>query len=268
MPKLISISDLSDSRLCHYTNVRHARGASSSRSQEHFIAEGRLVVQRLIESEYEVESVLIQADREEPLVAELAESVPVYAMSRERISQIVGFDFHRGVMACGRRKPTSTIDEFLPAGTHGAVAIGLLGISDQENMGSILRTAAALGIDQILLGPKSIDPFSRRVIRVSMATVFKHRFYQLTDNVNDLVAIGEAGIRTVASTLDADALSLNDLKRDNRPAVLLVGNEATGIDPGVQAVTDTQVRIPMQLGTDSLNVATAAAILMYEFVRH
>ena len=268
MPKLIPISDLSDNRLCHYVDIRQARAASSSTNQEHFVAEGRHVVRRLIDSNFDLESVLIEADKEEPLIASLPEHVPVYTMSREQINHVVGFEFHRGILACGCRQPRKQIDEYLRAGQpQRSVAIGMLGISDQENMGGMLRTAAALGIDHVLLGPKTIDPISRRVIRVIMATAFKHQFYHLNDNVSDLASIAESGVQTIASTLDSAALSLSEFQRDDRPVLLLVGNESRGIERDVQAVADVQVRIPMQLGTDSLNVGTAAAILMYELKR-
>ena len=141
----------------HYVNLRQSRSASARLADtQAFIAEGSLVVQRLIESDYEVESVLLKKNREFDWTG-LANDMSVYQMSADQISRVVGFDFHRGVLACGRRKPIPTINRFQLDTTSDAkvtsdLSLGLFGISEPENMGSMLRTAAALGINRIVLG--------------------------------------------------------------------------------------------------------------------
>lgn len=272
MPKFVSIKDLDDPRLNHYVNLRQSRSASARLADtQTFIAEGSLVVQRLIESDYEIESILLKMNRKFDLTG-LANDTPVYQMPAEQISRVVGFDFHRGVLACGRRKPILTINRFQVDATGESnvandLSLGLFGISEPENMGSMLRTAAALGINRIVLGPRSIDPFSRRVIRVSMATVFKHQFYQVQNPVDDLTTLQENGVSTIASALTQDATPIRSFASIKGPAVLMIGNEATGIDPEVLAITQHVVRIPMHFGVDSLNAAAAAAILMHQLTK-
>ncbi|NNE01485.1 MAG: RNA methyltransferase [Pirellulaceae bacterium] len=261
----IRIDNPNDPRLKNYVNLRQSRAASErSLSSETFIAEGHLVVRRLIQSEYEVESLLVQEGKGAEYCSALPARVPVYTMPAPLMNQVVGFEFHRGVMACGRRQPFGTTREFAAAGIQRRLAIGLLGITEQENLGSILRTAAALGVDQIMIGPNTIDPFSRRVIRVSMATVFKHRFYRLVAPDDDLRRLADSGIRTIASTIDQSAIPAGEWVADQRDMLLLVGNEARGIDQDIQELVSDCIRIPMHFGIDSLNAAVAAAILMYQ----
>ncbi|MGB7346089.1 MAG: RNA methyltransferase [Pirellulaceae bacterium] len=261
----IEITDPTDPRIAKFVDVRKARSASNRGSASStFIAEGHLVVGRLIESDYKVQSLLVQQGSQIPCNDKLPSDVSVFTLPSEMIDQVVGFDFHRGVLACGERQAITPSSKFSVKKAVGRVGLVLLGITEQENMGSILRTAAALGIQDICLGPGTIDPLSRRVIRVSMATVFKHRFFRIDDPAEQLREWSKQDIRTIASTLQDDSMPIADLRRDNRPTLLIIGNEATGIDLSVQNLTTDRVRIPMANGVDSLNAAVAAAILMYE----
>jgi tRNA G18 (ribose-2'-O)-methylase SpoU len=146
----------------------------------------------------------------------------------------------------------------------------MLGINQRENLGSMMRTAAALGIENLLIGPRTADPFSRRTIRVSMATVLKQQLYELDQPADQLARLQRTrDVRTIITTLDAGATPLDKFEPDDRKMVLVVGNEAEGVDHATQAIATDRVTIPMQLGTDSLNVAVAAAIIMYQLLsRH
>ena len=261
---MIEITDPSDPRIAPFVDLRKARSVSASKANDdYFIAEGKLVVKRLIESDYQVDSLLVQSGKEQEFERLVPNTTPVYSISAELLKSIVGFDFHRGVLACASRRPLHTTQDFLQ-GNCGTLVLGLLGISDPENLGGMLRTAAALGVNQILLGQNTIDPFSRRVIRVSMATALKHRFYQLEQPIANLTSIQVSGVQIVASTLEQTATPLNEIDHRKRPTVLLIGNEANGLDAAVQQMADIQVRVPMKQSVDSLNAASAAAILMYE----
>ena len=260
---VISVDDIDDPRLAAYVDLRHAKAGQRRAT---FIAEGRLVVRRLIASRYAVASILVQRGNEAEFAAEVQGDVPIYSLSPSAIRDLLGFDFHRGVMACGVRQPAISMDDFV-ADAAGNIILAALGISEAENLGSMLRSAAAFGVDQVLLGPRTIDPFARRTIRVSMATALKHHFYDLSDPAAQLEALARGGVRTVATTLDQDATPLNRFRRDDRPTVLMLGNEAAGLDVSVQAAATDRVRIPMQLGTDSLNVAVAAAVFLYELTQ-
>jgi tRNA G18 (ribose-2'-O)-methylase SpoU len=180
----------------------------------------------------------------------------------------VGFDFHRGVLGCGRRRPFHSIDELDWSGNGPPLALALIGVTEKENVGSLLRSAAGFGIRRVLIGPKTADPFSRRVIRVSMANLFSLQFYQLDRPVDQLEVLRRRWrIRSIATTLDPHATPLSHLFAGENPIVLMMGNEAEGLDREVvQSATD-RVTIPMQPGIDSLNVAVAGAVFMYELSR-
>ncbi|TWT95503.1 TrmH family RNA methyltransferase [Neorhodopirellula pilleata] len=263
-----TITDPQDPRLEPYRSVRHRDPQSG------FIAEGSLVVGRLLQSDYPVQSLLIHIGQERRYLDQVPVDVPVYLVSPELGQQIAGYDFHRGVLAHGECRAMRSIDELptslAPAShdrtTVGNVALGLIGISDPENVGSLLRSAAAMGVHEIVLGPGTISPYVRRVIRVSMASVFLHRFYQLPSPAEQITRLQYQGIDFAATTLRTGAIDIREFhrERDDRPLVLLVGNEATGLDEEVQDRCRFRVTLPMASGTDSLNVGVAGAIFLHE----
>jgi tRNA G18 (ribose-2'-O)-methylase SpoU len=260
------IRDVDDPRLAAFRDVRHR---CQNRESTSFIAEGRLVVERLIDSDYDVESLLVEEGTGAELACRVPDHVPVYSLPAEAIRAVVGYDFHRGVLACGRRRlpqPLAAFANRSPAAR--GLAVAPVCVTEAANVGSMLRSAAAFGIENVLLGPGTHDPLARRVLRVSMAAVLKQQFYDLADPAEDLRELSHRhGMRTVAATLDKDATPVDAFVPDNRDAILVLGNEASGLPPEVQGVATDRVRIPMRLGTDSLNVAVASAILMYELTR-
>ena len=262
----IRIKDLADSRLQNYANLRSA--SSRSHERDEFIVEGRWCVQRLLASRLRPLSLLIQESMEAEVEtwvreARLAETTPVYSLPPEQIQKLVGFPFHRGVLACGARKNFDAAETLSFKVSQLPLALAMIGVSELENAGSMVRTAAALGIEHLLVGSKTADLFSRRAIRVSMGTVFSQKIYQLDQSSEELAMLEQRGIRTIATTLDKDATPIHEFVLDERPAILMVGNEAKGIDLDVQEMATDRVTIPMHGGTDSLNVAVAAAIFMH-----
>lgn len=278
-PTAIRIDDFSDPRLKPYVDVRYrATSAAGKRigdqavgpagPEGRFIAEGRLVVGRLLASDHAVESLLVESGLAAEFSQKVPADVPVFAMSRDRIRELVGFDFHRGVMACGRRRPLRPFDDFLGDSTRDRVTLGAMGVTEAANLGGMLRTAAAFGVRRVLLGPGTHDPLARRVIRTSMAAAFRMEFVSLDRPVGQLSELRRAGYRTLATTLADDATPIDFVSSSpERPVVLLMGNEARGLSDEVQAVASDRVKIPMRRGVDSLNVATAAAIFLYELSR-
>ncbi|TWT76211.1 putative TrmH family tRNA/rRNA methyltransferase [Planctomycetes bacterium CA13] len=262
---VIAVESPDDPRLSMFANMRHNDLAKGGR---YFIAEGHLIVQRLLESRFQVASVLIQEGMVKSYLDLVPESVAIYTLPRRKMAELLGFDFHRGVLACGIREPLHTVDDFLSQRPLPNLTLALMGVSELENVGSILRSAAALGVNHILLDDGTVDPLRRRVIRVSMATAFKHRFYRLEWPEQDLrrIAIG-TGAQTIATTLDREATVLDESRFIADPKVLMIGNEAIGLDPVLQRIATERLTIPMQLGTDSLNVAVASAIMMYVLTR-
>jgi tRNA G18 (ribose-2'-O)-methylase SpoU len=268
VPRSIEINDTSDPRIQCYANLRSGSGPDSE--ADWFIVEGRWCVQRLIESPHAVISLLVQSGRERETESWLAQQTPLYSLPSDQIRRLVGFDFHRGVLACGRRPNLLTIDDLEFRTGAPTIALAMLGVNERENLGSMMRTAAALGIKNLLIGPKTADPLSRRAIRVSMATVLKQQLYMLDQPTDQLTRLQQTrNVRTIVTTLDSGATPLNKFEPDDREMILVVGNEADGVDPATQQIATDRVTIPMQLGTDSLNVSVAAAIFMYQLLnRH
>lgn len=251
------LDTLDDRRLDPY---RHLRTTNLTRFSGRFIAESRPLVRRLIDSPLEVESVLIDASFLEEAATWMPEGIEVLAIGSEAISELIGFHFHRGYLACGRR-PLEEVWAPQPV-APGWNGVMLVGVQDPENMGSILRTCAALGIEDVLLGPECVDPFARRVLRVSMGNAFKQRFYKVLDAVETLRSLHASGVETLAACLSDDSIELQQWKRLG-PTAIVLGNEAHGLPPEVMQAARHRLRIDMSLGTDSLNVSVAAAILLH-----
>jgi tRNA G18 (ribose-2'-O)-methylase SpoU len=192
---------------------------------------------------------------------------PLYVVADELVNRIVGFKFHSGVIACGIRKPAGSLESVLaPAGRRSMVVV-CPDLISHENLGSIIRIAAAFGAAGLLLGPRCCDPFYRFSIRVSMGTVFSLPMARSLDLLGDLDRLAtEFGYERVASVLSADAEPLGAAGLGERIALLL-GNEAQGLDEETIAHCDRRVTLPMRQGVDSLNVAVAAGIFLYELTK-
>ncbi|MFV0496179.1 TrmH family RNA methyltransferase [Mycobacterium sp.] len=228
------------------------------------IAEGVLVVQRMLASRFSPRA-LLGTDRR---LSELKDSLagtraPYYRTSAQVMAQAVGFHLNRGVLAAASRVAEPTVAQVL-AGTRTVVV--LEGVNDHENLGSIFRNAAALGVDAVIFGSGCADPLYRRAVRVSMGHALLVPFARAADWPADLVRIRELGFRLLAMTPRADAHSLPDAMAAvaGDPVALLVGAEGPGLTAAALRIADMAVRIPMSRGTDSLNVATAAAVAFYE----
>lgn len=263
---VIPIDDPHDPRLARYADLR--TGDTARLDRDLFVVEGRWCVEQLAARDQMIQSVVVQSGRENVVAAWLNDATPIYSLSKESIQQLVGYDFHRGILACGRRPEIGSLDELTFDPGRPPIGLAVFGVSQRDNLGSMIRTATALGINRLLLGPKTADPYSRRAIRVSMATIFQQQLYQLPEPVTQLRELGRLRhVRTIVTTLDRDAMALDQFVPDDRPMILVVGNEADGVGAEIEAVATDRVTIPMQLGTDSLNVSIAAAIILYQLAR-
>lgn len=232
-----------------------------------FIAEGSLLIQRLLASDYTTDSVLIEARRYESIAPSVPPDTPVYVAPRQLMREIVGFKFHHGVMACGRRKPPLTLPGVLPANHKRLVIVACVDIQDPENMGVVLRNCAAFGVDVVLVNPNCASPFSRRVLRVSMGAVLSLPIVESSDLDQDLTQLrDQQHVQLAAAVLDPRADPLDTAERPDRLAILF-GNEASGLGPQWLAHCDRQITIPMHDRTDSLNVAVASGIFLHHFAR-
>ena len=226
-----------------------------------FIAEGELVIRRALRAGYRLRSVLVDEKRADQF-ADLPGEAVVYTATPEILESITGFHVHRGVLASFHRRDLPSLEELLAGARRLAV---LEGLNTHTNLGALFRSAAALGIDAVVLSPTCADPLYRRAVRVSMGEVFAIPYVKVEDWPGALKAISAAGFRLLALTPAADAVPLRELgaaDRD-RPALLL-GAEGPGLTRTALAASDVRVTIPMRNGVDSLNVATAAAIAFWE----
>lgn len=238
-------------------------------AREHglFIAEGEHLLARLIDSPLRVDRVLLSERRADEIGPMVPVGVPVYVATDAIMRDVIGYKFHSGVIAAGVRPAPRSIDEVVPRDREKLTIVVLPEIANAENLGALFRIAAGFGADAVVLGERSADPFWRQCVRVSMGNVFKLPLARSDDLVRDLRRMHDEWGVTVVGTVLADvAESLGAFRRDARTAVLF-GNEAQGLDAATVGACDRLVTIPMKLGTDSLNVAVAAGIVMYELTR-
>jgi tRNA G18 (ribose-2'-O)-methylase SpoU len=231
------------------------------------IAEGVLVVQRMLASRFTPHALLGTDRRLLELKNDLAGTrTPYYRVSAEVMAQAVGFHLNRGVLAAATRVLEPSVAQVVENARTVAV---LEGVNDHENLGSIFRNAAGLGVDAVLFGSGCADPLYRRAVRVSMGHALLVPYARVVDWPADLVRLKERGFQLLAMTPQGDARSLPEAMAAVRdqPIALLVGAEGPGLTTAALRISDMRVRIPMARGTDSLNVATAAAVAFYERAR-
>ena len=258
---LITIDDLSDSRIASY---RSLKTTNETRWQEIFVVEGEKLVRRLLESEFETLHVLIGDSYVERLKEVLPANVPVYVIPTRAINELIGFHFHRGVLACGKRRPFPSVEEVLAKAGEKFRCVLCPNVTDPENLGGIIRICAGFGVDLLLLGSECGDPYSRRVQRVSMGNNLKLPIIQTERLAEAATKLSESGVEMWATVLDPKAEVLQEAKSQDRFGLML-GNEGEGLSPEWIVRADRRVTIPMSNGTDSLNVAVAAGIFLYHF---
>lgn len=261
MPEFF-IEAFEDSRLDPYRDLKHA----GSKPRETFIAEGEKLVLRLLDSPCRTESIVCTLAMRERLRERLPAEVPVYITSTPVISRLIGFQFHRGVLACGSRPQEYKLASLLdghPA-ARGSLVVMCPEIRDPVNLGTIIRTAAAFGAVCVVAGLAGTEPFSRRVLRTSMGTVLQLPMIQTDAWAEVFSTLHHHDFVTIATVIDPAAESLSAASRVPRVALLL-GNEDTGLPDELCNLCRRRVRVPMARGVDSLNVAVAAGIIMHHF---
>jgi tRNA G18 (ribose-2'-O)-methylase SpoU len=256
------ITDPDDPRVADFRDlVAGDRRPGTPRGTGPVIVEGGPAVQRLLASPYRVRAVLGVPGRVGAL--DLPDAVPAYEADKWLMSKIIGFRLTRGVLASADRRPPADLDELLagpdPAAPRRLAVLEAL--NDAENLGSIARSAVALGVDGLLLDPRCADPLYRRAVRVSMGHVLALPFAVLPEWPGGLARLHRAGYLTVALTPAPDAVDLTALDpREHPRTAVLLGAEGPGLTPEAQAAARVRARIPMRAGVDSLGVAAAAAI--------
>ncbi len=267
MPNIININDLNSPDLDIYARFSEAQLLNREHPENGiFIAESPLVIGRALDAGCVPLSALVE-DRHingegRDIIARLSD-IPVYTAPFDILTELTGFKLTRGMLCAMRRPKPLDIDALLSASRRIAI---LENVMNPTNIGAIIRSAAALGMDAVLLTPACSDPLYRRAIRVSMGTVFQIPWAHLHSwNEETLLYLKEKGYKTAAMALSDNSVSIKDerVKASEKLAVIL-GTEGEGLAATTIAKCDFTVKIPMYHGVDSLNVAAASAVAFYE----
>ena len=258
----VEISDVDDPRVDDFRDLSRAdRRPDRPGGRGLVIAEGVVVVERLLASPYPVRSLFGVGRRIDQLAEATAGlDVPAYATDADVMAEVVGFHLNRGVLAVADRAPVVDPAALVQRSQRLAV---LEGIGDHENLGALFRNAAALGVDGVLLGAGCSDPLYRRSVRVSMGHVLRVPFAHFESWPEDLKLLRDEGFRIAALTPRGDARPLRDAGLDQGRVAVLLGSEGPGLTDEAIEAADVAVRIPMAGGVDSLNVATAGAVTFH-----
>ncbi len=265
-PSFVTVTDPDDPRIAAYRDIRE-RDLVGRRGE--FIAEGEVVLRVLLgpAARHRAVSLLVaekRVSRLGPLFEGLDPAVPVYAAGQAVMDAIAGFPMHRGILAHGVRAPERTAEDVLNAALPRALALGLFGIANHDNMGGLFRNAAAFGVDAVLLDDTCCDPLYRKSIRVSVGAALTVPFARLPTGQDPLALLTRTGFTALALSPNGDE-PLAGLSRPDRVAVLL-GAEGAGLPDELLQRARTAA-IPMARGWDSLNVASASAVVLHELTR-
>ena len=258
------VNDLGDARLADYVALNDPeRRRAVERRGGYFIVEGKVAIGRLLANpRWTVRSLLLLDSLAARFGEELqAVHAPVLVADREVLRSVVGFDLHRGALASVERP--RAIDAAEVAG-NAELLLLTEGVNDHENLGALFRNAAAFGVDGVLLDPTTADPLSRRSVRVSMGHVLDVPFARTTALPAGLTVVRAAGATVCALTPAPGGADVRTIGWAGlpRPIVLMVGAEGPGLSAQTRAAADLCCAIPMAPGIDSLNVATAAAVVL------
>lgn len=265
--RIVTVSVLDDKGLLPYQTLR--------RPLEHqqdgiFVAEGEKVVRRLLDSRLAVRSVLLTPEWLEvyrPALEAAHADLVVYVAPKPLLESIVGFHLHQGIMAVAAIPRPSTLQEALDQARPPRLFVAVDGLTNAENLGVLVRNCAAFGVDALIVGETSSSPYLRRAVRNSMGTVFNLPVVHVNNLVETLKALREAHHVSVLAAhphAGRQTLSYTGLKND---CCIVFGSEGEGIAPRVLAACDGSFAIPMKEGVDSLNVASASAVVLYEVSR-
>lgn len=260
--KIIEVRNLNDPELEVFASLTEHQLRQTGDDNGLFIAESPKVIRVALDSGYEPLSLLCEKRHLEGDASDIIAKCPemkVYTGSREILMKLTGYKLTRGVLCAMKRRPLPSVGEICREAHRIAV---IESVCDTTNIGSIFRSAAALGLDGIILTPDSCDPFNRRSVRVSMGTVFRIPW---TFDPDPITHLKENGFTTVALTLQHDSILIDSpvLKNKERLAMVL-GTEGDGLSAGIIAKCDYKAIIPMFHRVDSLNVGAAAAVAFWE----
>ena len=264
MNKIIEITDFLASELDVYARLTEVQLLNREFPEKGlFIAESPKVIERALDAGYEPVSCLMEKrhiEGEGKAILDRIKDVPVFCAEFDILTQLTSFKLTRGMLCAMKRKPLVNVKDLCKDKSRIVI---LDEVMNPTNVGAIIRSAAALGMDAVILTPGCSDPLYRRAARVSMGTVFQIEWTFATDNSLD--EIKALGFKTVAMALKDNSLSINDprLTAENKLAVIM-GTEGDGLSDKTISDCDYTVKIPMYHGVDSLNVAAASAVAFYQ----
>jgi len=278
MPNIIKITDFSDSALDVFVRLTGAQLRNKLEPEKGiFIAESPTVIEVALDALCEpialltderllggaVERIITRCTEKDP-------NFPIYTAEREVLSGLTGFELTRGALCAMKRPALPSVEALCKNARRIAV---LEEVADSTNIGALFRSAAALGIDAVLITPTCCDPLCRRAVRVSMGTVFLVPFTRIGETAADwpekgLQILHDLGFKTAAMALTDDSVSIEDerLRKEEKLAIIL-GTEGDGLKKRTIADSDYTVKIPMSHGVDSLNVAAAGAVAFWQLTR-
>lgn len=260
----VPIDDLDDPRIALY---RELKTSNATRGSNAFVLEGEKLLDALLRSRYPVLSVLTTAAKEARIAPKVPEGVPFYVVPGNRIDELVGYNFHQGALSVGGRLPAMGLDDLATTGPGRRTLVFCPKIDNPDNLGALFRIGEVFGVDGFLLGPSMPDPFSRRVLRVSMGAALQARFTVLDDPVAGWSRWrNDHGYSFAAAVTDPGATAVGDYRRPERLGLVL-GPESAGLGPDWSERCDARITVPMRGRADSLNLAVAAGILLYVLTR-
>ncbi|GAB3188775.1 TrmH family RNA methyltransferase [Nesterenkonia suensis] len=269
---IITLDSAEDPRV---TDYRSLTDAALRRRQDFvhgmYMAESSQVVRRAVAAGHRPRSFFMEQRHLDGLADVVARwpQAPVYVGEQQVLQDITGFHLHRGALAAMHRPPEQALDEVLAGigsrAGEGRIRIGVLeDLTDHTNVGAVFRSAAALGMDALLLSPRCADPLYRRAIRVSMGGVFHVPWTRIDPWPQGIEQLQNAGYLVAGMSLGEGSVALDDLvAQDFSKLALVFGNEGDGLRPETDHRLDMRVTIPMMPGVDSLNVAASSAVAFY-----
>jgi len=245
---------------------RTMRRQHEHRQQGIFVAEGEKVVRRLLESGFEVVSLLIPEKwliELEPLLRARKEEIRVFLADKKLLESMTGFSMYQGLLAVGRIPPKPTLAEIVSRFRRPYLFAALDGLSSAENTGAVVRNCAAFGVHALLVSETCSSPFLRRAVRSSMGTVFQLPIIEGVKLTETLAWLRAQGVHCIAAHPHIEQRKLSQANFVSDCCILL-GSEGYGISPAVMELCQDAVAIPMAARVDSLNVSAAAAVFLFE----
>ncbi len=265
MFNIIHIDSLDVSELQPYRTMRRA---TEHVRQGIFVAETEKVVKRLLQSNLQIVSLLLTDKRfdeiKDLIKPKVDENLKIFIAEKKLLETIVGFDLHQGIMAVGRIPKTLTIEEIITEYKSPRLLVAVDGLTNSDNLGVIVRNCVAFGVTAIIVGETSSSPYLRRSVRMSMGAVFKLPVIHVSDLKNTLIKLSSGyGTRCIAADLHTDNHTISEVDLRGNICIVL-GSEGSGIRKEILGTCSERIKIPITDEVDSLNVASASAVFLYE----